>query len=58
MSSRVERISLSNVVASCSFQNILSVLYKYGLSRFVEDYGERIIEDWINVRYCFVPRFI
>ena len=38
MSSRAERINLSNVVASRSFQNILSVLYKYGLSRFVEDY--------------------
>ena len=23
-----------------------------------EDYGCRFIEDWINVRYCFVPRFI
>ena len=44
--SRIERISLSNVVASRSFQNILSVLYKYGLGRFVErDFWiERFIE--------------
>ena len=24
----------------------------------LEDYWGRIIEDWINVRYCFVPRLI
>ena len=32
---------LSNVVASRSFQNIFSVLYKDGLGRFVEDCCER-----------------
>ena len=47
--SRIVRISLSNVVASRSFQNIFSVLYKDGLSRFVEellwkDCCERIVE--------------
>ena len=42
--SRIVRISLSNVVASRSFQNIFSVLYKDGLSRFKEDCCERIIE--------------
>ena len=36
--SRIVRISLSNVVASRSFQNIFSVLYKDGLSRFVEEW--------------------
>ena len=66
--SRIVRISLSNVVASRSFQNIFSVLYKDGLGRFVEDGCEKncceriieggFIEDWINVRYCFVPRLI
>ena len=42
--SRIVRISLSNVVASRSFQNIFSVLYKDGLGRFGEDCCERIIE--------------
>ena len=65
--SRMERIGSTGVVASRSFQNILSVLYKDGLGRLVEDLVrnccERIIEggfieDWINVRYCFVPRLI
>ena len=42
--SRMERIGLTGVVASRSFQNILSVLYKDGLSRFVENCCERIIE--------------
>ena len=41
--SRMERIGLTGVVASHSFQNILSVLYKDGLSRFVEDCCERIV---------------
>ena len=45
----------------------INILYKDGLGRFVEDLVrnccERIIEggfieDWINVRYCFVPRLI
>ena len=50
----MERIGLTGVVASRSFQNILSVLYEDGLSRFVEDCCERIIEggfieDLINV---------
>ena len=67
----MERIGSTGVVASRSFQNILSVLYKDGLGRFVEDLVgncernccERIIEggfieDWINVIYCFVPSFI
>ena len=63
----MERIGSTGVVASRSFQNILSVLYKDGLGRLVEDLEknccERIIEggfieDWINVRYCFVPRLI
>ncbi len=35
--SRMEQISLTGVVASRSFQNILSVLYKDGLGRFVEE---------------------
>ena len=64
--SRMERIGSTGVVASRSFQNILSVLYKDGLGRFVEDLGgivrgncgEKFIEDWINVIYCFVPSFI
>ena len=52
--SGIVRISSSNVVASRSFQNIFSVLYKDGLCRFVEDCCERIIEggfieDLINV---------
>ena len=49
--SRMERIGSTGVVASRSFQNILSVLYKDGLGRFVEDLGgivgrncKRIIE--------------
>ena len=63
----MERIGSTGVVASRSFQNILSVLYKDGLGRFVEDLGGIVvrgiieggfIEDWINVRYCFVPRLI
>ena len=66
--SRIVRISLSNVVASRSFQNIVSALYKLGRCRFeegmvVKNCCERIIEggfieDWINVRYCFVPKLI
>ena len=35
--SRMERIGSTGVVASRSFQNILSVLYKDGLGRLVED---------------------
>ena len=66
--SRMERIGSTGVVASHSFQNIFSVLYKYGPGGFSEELlwrncCERIIEggfieDWINVRYCFVPRLI
>ena len=59
--SRMEQISLTGVVASRSFQNILSVLYKDGLGKFVEDLVRNCSERFrerINVRYCFVPSFI
>ena len=39
----MERIGSTGVVASRSFQNILSVLYKDGLGRFVEDLGRGIV---------------
>ena len=47
--SRMERIGSTGVVASRSFQNILSVLYKDGLGRFVgdlvEDFGGIVLRD-------------
>ena len=49
--SRMERIGSTGVVASRSFQKILSVLYKDGLGRFVEDLRnccERIIEGGLD----------
>ena len=41
----MERIGSTGVVASRSFQNILSVLYKDGLGRFVEDFGGIVLRD-------------
>ena len=41
----MERIGSTGVVASHSFQKILSVLYKDGLGRFVEDLGGIVLRD-------------
>ena len=55
----MERIGSTGVVASRSFQNILSVLYKDGLGRFRENCGrnccERIIEGTQDAKSGELP---
>ena len=46
--SRMERIGSTGVVASRSFQNILSVLYKDRLGRFVEDLGGIVVRGLLK----------